>query len=246
VTNDYPCDESSTMIVLPVLNERLNLEILLPEIILRYPKIKLGIIDDNSFDGTDQFIEGMKKSNRNIHYIKRPAKLGIGDAHLAGISLALELGCEYVITMDADLTHRAEDIALFLSADYDFDLLVGSRYLISSNMFGWSPFRRFLTQAGHLATLVAFNSRLDMSSGMRRYRSSTLPLDLMKRNCPPDYAFFFVSALVYIKLKSKVGQVPLILNPRSSGESKMSLLLIGKGLSFLFLFATRIKKVSIK
>ena len=239
-------DESEVLLILPVLNERLNLEILLPRIIGMYPRLELVVIDDNSVDGTDEFMEALRKDNNNIHYIKRFSKLGIGDAHLAGISFAVELGCKYIVTMDADLTHRAEDIYHFLAADPDLDLVIGSRYLNNSNMFGWSLFRQILTRVGHFATTLAFKSRLDMSSGMRRYRTITLPLVHMKLNCPLDYAFFFVSTLVYNKLELKVGQIPLTLNSRNSGKSKMTFRLICRGLSLLILYATRVKKVSIR
>jgi dolichol-phosphate mannosyltransferase len=237
--------QSGVLLVLPVLNERLNLEVLIPRLRSNYPDITILIVDDNSADGTVDFISKQQAVTNKIHYIRRLEKRGIGDAHLTGISQGINAAFEFIITMDADLTHRVEDIHLFLGAGREFDLVIGSRYLNDSNMLGWSVFRRLLTKGGHLATWLAFRSKLDMSSGMRRYRTDRLPINLMERNCPPDYAFFFVSAVLFKALGRQIAQVPIVLNSRNSGHSKMSPVLVWKGLSLLLLFGLRIKRLKI-
>jgi dolichol-phosphate mannosyltransferase len=237
--------QSGVLLILPVLNERLNLEVLIPRLQSNFPDINILIVDDNSSDGTVDFVSELQATTSKIHYIRRLDKRGIGDAHLAGISQGIKDDFDFIITMDADLTHRVEDIDLFMGAGPEFDLVIGSRYLNDSNMLGWSIFRRLLTKGGHLATWVAFQSKLDMSSGMRRYRTDRLPLNLMERNCPPDYAFFFVSAVLFKALRREITQVPIVLNSRNSGHSKMSPVLVWKGLSLLFLFGLRIKRIKI-
>lgn len=95
-----------TLLVLPVLNEKLNLEILLPHLISLNPLLSIVIVDDNSIDGTEDYLDKLRSSCPNVFYLRRKEKLGIGDAHLTGISFGIEKGFRYVITMDADLTHR--------------------------------------------------------------------------------------------------------------------------------------------
>ena len=237
--------QSGVLLILPVLNERLNLEVLIPRLRSNYPDLTILIIDDNSTDGTVDFVSELQAAASNIRYIRRLEKHGIGDAHLTGISQGVKGGFDFIITMDADLTHRVEDIDLFMGAGREFDLVIGSRYLNDSNMIGWSVFRRLLTKGGHLATWLAFQSKLDMSSGMRRYRTDRLPINLMEKNCPPDYAFFFVSAVLFKALRREIVQVPIVLNSRNSGHSKMSPILVWKGLSLLLLFGLRIKRLKL-
>jgi len=236
---------SRNLLVLPVLNEMENLQILLPRIRDLFPGLAVLIIDDNSQDGTDKYLDELISSGNPIKYLRRPKKNGIGNAHLDGLSYGIEFQFDYVITMDADLTHRPEDLIKFLDMKDSPDLLIGSRYLDGSNMVGWSIFRRVLTSVGHFVTYLAFARDWDMSSGMRKYRTSRIPIDYLRLNCPPDYAYFFTSAITYKKLSLSVTQIPIQLDRRHSGESKMSFDLMYRGIKLLFLYAFRFKKIRV-
>lgn len=231
------------LLVLPVLNELKNLEILLPKIWLVYPELAIVIIDDNSLDQTEEYIKHLQISGHPISHIRRPKKMGIGRAHLDGLLYGIRHQYEYIITMDADLTHRPEDLASFIGFGGTSDLLIGSRYLDESNMVGWSVFRRLLTKVGHLVTFISFRQNWDMSSGMRMYKTKTIPINILEVNCPPDYAFFFVSAIAYQKVGLEVSQLPIQLEKRNAGKSKMNLSLIVKGIVLLMLHSLRIKRI---
>ena len=64
------------LIVLPVINEKQNLEKMLPPL-LDYLKGRGGIlcIDDNSKDGTDKMFAELCKKNKNVHYIRNPKRI---------------------------------------------------------------------------------------------------------------------------------------------------------------------------
>ena len=243
MSSNFLIDPIKVIVVLPVLNERPNLEFLISGIFDMYPGISIVVIDDNSIDGTRNYLEQLLEVYPKLNYIWRADRLGIGNAHLAGISHAISTKFEYAITMDADLTHRIEDLSLFLGVNPSADLIIGSRYLSDTNMVGWSLFRRILTNGGHIATYLAFGSDLDMSSGMRRYLTRTIPANSLQENCPNDYAYFFVSAVLYKRLNLHVDQVSIMLNSRNLGKSKMSLKLMIKGMATLFMYASRIKRL---
>jgi dolichol-phosphate mannosyltransferase len=235
----------SYLLVLPVLNELKNLEILLPRIWSIYPSIEILVVDDNSQDGTQEYLESVITSGRLLFYIRRPRKLGIGSAHLAGLEYAISKNYEYVITMDADLTHRPEDLRKFVGAKVHSDLIIGSRYLDDSNMSGWSISRKVLTKFGHFVTLIAFLEKWDMSSGMRMYKTEKIPFRILASNCPNDYAYFFTSAITYRKLLMSVEQVPIQLDQRFAGKSKMTFSLMFVGIKLLALYALRLKRIQI-
>jgi dolichol-phosphate mannosyltransferase len=233
----------SYVIVLPVLNEVKNLEILLPKIWQILPTVEILVVDDNSQDGTQEYLDSVITSGKKLHHMRRLRKLGIGSAHLAGLEYAISKNYDFVITMDADLTHRPEDLKKFLGAGNGADLLIGSRYLDDSNMLGWSLLRKVLTRLGHFVTLIAFLKNWDMSSGMRMYRTDKIPFSILCSNCPNDYAYFFTSAITYKKLLLKVDQVSIQLDQRNAGKSKMTFALMFRGVTLLALYALRLKRI---
>ena len=228
-------------LILPTLNEKANLEHLLPSI-LEIQEISIVIIvDDNSTDGSKEYFEELQDGR--VIVINRPSRLGIGSAHLDGLIKAKAMGADLIITMDADGTHRIEDLKKLLEMRGDRDLVIGSRYEEGGEILGWGLFRYVLTKVGHLATSVFFNSDLDMSSGMRAYKASAIPFDSLQINCDSDYSFFFVSLLVYRNKKLRITQVPIELNNRISGKSKMIPVLMLRGVYTLFLYGVRIRKI---
>ena len=160
-----------------------------------------------------------------------------------GMRLALSHPVRFILTMDSDLTHRLEDVMSLYEARDSGDVVIGSRYLPSSAINDWSLFRRFLTNSGHLVTRLFFGSSYDMSSGLRIYKADMLPFKRLQEVCPQNYAFFFVSVLVFRKLRLRIEQVPVILESRASGGSKMSIKLMVKGVGLLILYGFRVRRV---
>lgn len=232
-------------VALPTVNELRNLQILIPQIRQIFKDGCILIIDDNSTDGTREYLELLKITDQGILTIYRSKRLGIGSAHMAAMNFAIDSNCQFLITMDADLTHDPFDALLLLDALQESDFVVGSRYLGKSDIQGWSKFRLLLTHSGHIMTQIFFRSDLDMSSGLRAYRVSKLPIEALRRNCPQNYEFFFISALVFIKSSLKICQVRVQLSKRGGGKSKMSWKMMLKGISQLFYYSFRIKRITL-
>ena len=231
-------------VILPTLNEKNNLEKLIPRIVEVKEITFVVIVDDASTDGSEEYFQSIV--SEKIHVIRRPARLGIGSAHLDGLEYVKVVGGDIAITMDADGTHRIEDLVQMIHYGNDFDVLIGSRYITGGEIKGWSLFRNVLARLGHVATYSFFGSSLDMSSGMRAYKIEKLPLSILKINCPSDYSFFFVSLLVLSKFNLKIKQIPISLSPRLNGKSKMSPFLMFRGVTTLFLFGLRLQKIRFK
>ena len=72
------------VIIIPTLNEKDNIEILVNK--LKSTNIELDIlfVDDNSTDGSQEIIRNLSKDNQNINCIFRPIRMGIGSAHKDG------------------------------------------------------------------------------------------------------------------------------------------------------------------
>ena len=82
-----------------------------------------------------------------------------------------------------------------------------------------------------------------MSSGMRAYKSLSIPFERLKTNCSYDYSFFFISLLVYRDASLQIEQIPIKLSIRQNGSSKMVPTLMLRGVCMLFLYGTKIKKL---
>jgi dolichol-phosphate mannosyltransferase len=232
-------------IILPTINECENLKILYPSLRAAFPAAKILVIDDGSTDGTLAYLDQIERNDENLSSFQRGMRFGIGSAHLEGMRNAILQDLTYVLTMDADGTHSVEDAQKLFSSRHASNLIIGSRYLKGASIRGWSLFRILLTYGGHFVTTLAFFSRLDMSSGLRLYRTDEIPLSNLQKNCPPNYEFFFASILVYKKIGLQIHQVPIRLEARGSGESKMTFGLMRRGVYRLFLYTTRIKRIKL-
>lgn len=233
------------LIALPTVNEYQNIRILIPKLRELYQDAVILVIDDNSNDETRTYLENLKIIDENIKTIYRTQRLGIGSAHIAAMNFAVESKTKYLITMDADLTHNPFDVLKLINAIQDNDVVFGSRYLGSRDIRGWSKFRLILTHMGHKMTEFFFKSELDMSSGLRAYRVAKIPIEAIERNCPQNYEFFFISALVFREVGIQIGQVRVQLTRRGDGKSKMSLKLMSRGVRQLLVFGFRFKRIQL-
>ena len=236
---------SSLAVLLPTLNEYENLRILYPQIRAALPSATIIVVDDNSVDETRCYLSKMQNTDPKLHTILRPHRMGIGSAHMDGLRFAVAHNIDFVLTMDADQTHRLEDALTLVDEIKDHDLVIGSRYIQSRSIKGWSLPRLMLTHMGHFATSIFFRSDLDMSSGLRIYRARTIPIENMEKNCASDYEYFFTSAILYLKLRLRVSQVAVELNSRGFGKSKMTFSLMRRGTTRLFLYGLRLKRIEL-
>lgn len=238
-------NQKTLCIALPTVNEVENLKILLPELFFIFPEADILIIDDASSDGTQEYLNQLMMENSRIKLVYRSTRLGIGSAHLFAMTYAYAQHYEFLITMDADLTHDSLDASQLFNLITVSDFVIGSRYLGKNDIEGWSKFRLFLTHGGHIITRVLFSSKLDMSSGLRAYRVNKIPIRSISLNCPPNYEFFFISTLVFLRTDCDIKQIRVKLTKRGSGKSKMTFRLMLRGVGQLLLYGLRIKKLKL-
>ena len=111
-------------IVIPAIDERENLELLIPALwdVLNSVGVTAEIIlvDGGSTDGTEQAAQ-----SRGARVV-RQAERGYGGALLAGFAAT---GAPFIVTMDADLSHRPSFIAEMWKNRLNAHVLIGSRYI---------------------------------------------------------------------------------------------------------------------
>lgn len=210
-------------IILPTYNEKENLKVLLPELFRVFSKHKLNadvlVIDDNSQDGTVDFIEKMEQKHP-VKLIKRDGKIGIGSAYIRGFKESLNDGKEIIFEMDADLSHSPEYIVQFIKKiDEGFDLVIGER----KKIVGWNFYRKMISFGGNfIGRNLAGIKIKDLTTGYRAYRSNLLDsisLDKIESN---GYAFQLETLFRSLSNGFKVGSVPIVFYDRQKGKSKLS------------------------
>src|SRR5690606_35110874 len=117
-----------TLIIIPTYNEIDSLPRQVDGVRAADPSVDILVVDDNSPDGTGEWADARAAADAQVHVMHRPGKEGLGAAYRAGFAWALERGYERIVEMDADGSHRAEDLPLLLADGGEHDLVIGSRW----------------------------------------------------------------------------------------------------------------------
>ena len=220
----------SVAVVVPTYNEAENLPVLVRRLFaLNIPNPRLIVVDDGSPDGTGEVATKLAQQfGGRLEVIQRGRKLGLGTAYVAGFSRALSEGADYVLQMDADLSHTPEYIPELLKELKDADVVVGSRYVPGGGVDEtWGLRRRLLSSVGNLGIRVIAGLRVrDATSGFKAFRGSVLSsLDLTRFRCK-GFAFQAELAHACQRRGYEVVEHPIVFASRAKGRSKMSLAIV--------------------
>ena len=225
--------KNELLIMIPTYNEVENAPRILKEIIALGISADILFIDDNSPDGTASEIEKLLPDFTNLSLIRREGKLGIGSAHLTGISYAYEKGYRRLLTMDCDFTHDPKDIPRLLDALAGYDLALGSRYMSKGSLSEWNPFRKMITLFAHFLTETLLGLKEDASGAFRVYDLDKIPLPTFQIVTARSYSFFFESLFILRQNEFRANQISIHLSARTYGSSKMSVNEAARSLRFL-------------
>ncbi len=206
-------------VIIPAWNERANLELLLPALRDTLASVadrwEILIVDGGSTDGTAEAAR-----QRGATVIPQ-AERGYGGALLAGFAAAR---ASYVITMDADLSHRPVFIEEFWRLRHEAEALIASRY-VPGGRADMSGSRRILSHLLNRAYARALSLDVrDLSSGFRMYRSDVL------REIRLEARDFDVLEEILIRVHGegwRIREVPFHYTARGSGRSHARLFAFG-------------------
>ncbi|NUQ80924.1 MAG: polyprenol monophosphomannose synthase [Bacteroidetes bacterium] len=211
------------LVIVPTYNEVENIDRLLSRIRAQEVPVDILFIDDNSKDGTSEKIKAHMAADPHIAILERPGKMGLGTAYVAGFKYALERSYQYIMEMDADLSHDPGEIPRFLQAAQEADIVLGSRYITGVNVINW-PLKRLILSYGAnvYAGLVLGTKIKDMTGGFKMFRREvleSLDLDRLKSN---GYSFQIETTYRALCKGFKVREISIIFYDRTAGSSKMS------------------------
>lgn len=217
--------EAKVLVVIPTYDERENLPRIVPQVLERDPRLEILVVDDNSPDGTGAVAEELAEAHApRVHVLHRRAKEGLGKAYIAGFSWGLERGYGRLMEMDADLSHRPEDLPLLLAASEEHPVVVGSRYVDGRvNVVNWPISRLLISLFGSAyARAITGLPVRDATGGFNLFRREVLEAVDLSSIEANGYAFQIELKLRAWRKGFTPHEVPIVFVERDTGESKMS------------------------
>lgn len=219
-TEQVPRAKTDMSVLIPALNEGPNLAILLPwlkrileelhlcyELIVITAQGDLGTIEAASAAGARVLLQISK---------------GYGGALIDGVRASHG---EYILTLDADLSHRPDFVREMWNSRHTAEITIASRY-VPGGTATMPKYRLYLSQVLNLVFRRGLSMPLrDLSSGFRLYRRSVFAPDTLNGR---DF-----DLLQEILVKAycegwKVQEVPFDYMPREHGSSSARLTRLGK------------------
>ena len=213
-----------TLISLATYNERENLPILVEEIFWFAPDVDILVVDDNSPDGTGDWVAEQMVHEPRLRLIRRSGKLGLGTATLAAMRYAIENDYAFLLNMDADLSHSPKYLAAIRAkADEGFDVVIGSRYISGGGIEGWPFLRRMMSRGiNFYAKLLLGLKTKDNSGSFRSYRTAILKKLDPEKIISQGYSFLEEVLFRLRQAGATFAEVPIVFTDRRYGTSKIN------------------------
>jgi dolichol-phosphate mannosyltransferase len=212
------------LIIVPTFNEAASVAELVTAVVRTLPEAEVLVVDDASPDGTADIVEHLAANGVRVHLLRRPRKLGLGSAYVAGFGWGLARAYQRFFEMDADFSHDPRYLPAFLAAfDAGADVVVGSRNMTGGRVEGWGPLRHLISKGGSWYSRLLLGVQVrDMTSGFKAYSRRALERIDVASVMSNGYAFQIETTYRALRAGMNVVEVPIVFVDRRVGQSKMA------------------------
>lgn len=181
------------------------------------------IVDTVSKDNTLILSQVLSQKDARFITIWAPENTNVVDAYLRGYKEALQHNHDYIIEMDAGLSHDPNTLPLFLEAlEEGYDCAFGSRFCQGGSISDSTWKRICLSKGGTLlSNLLLGTSMSDMTSGYQGFRASVvkqfLEYPLLSK------AHFYQTELRYLLRGKRYVEIPIQYRAPSPSVSKKAI-----------------------
>src|SRR5215813_5198309 len=219
------------VIIIPTYNERENIGVLLNALNAEFRSIQhdmhVLVVDDGSPDGTAEAVLEYVKNNSNFHLITGTKK-GLGNAYIRGMRHAIDqLNADAVFEMDADLSHKPEDVRRMVEClDQGYDFVIGSRHIKGGTIpKNWGIHRRLNSFYGNFVAryVAGIYSVRDCTAGFRAIRIDLLRKIDLASIAVQGYIFQVVLLNKAVVNGARIKEIPVDFIDRTRGISKLGL-----------------------
>ena len=233
------------VIIIPTYNEKENIEKMIRTLRSLEGDYHVLVIDDGSPDGTASIVRSLQAEfPESLHMIERSGTLGLGTAYLTGFRWALEQGYDYIFEMDADFSHKPDDVPRLYAAcaEGGADLAIGSRYCNGISVINWPIGRVIMSYYASAYVRTVLRMKVyDTTAGFKCYSRKVLEAIDFDRIKMHGYGFQIEMKYNAYKLGFKITEVPIIFEDRKEGTSKMSSGIFGE--AFWGVLMLRFRKI---
>jgi dolichol-phosphate mannosyltransferase len=208
-------DKPELSLVMPAYNEEKNIRLVIEraddvarQMGLRY---ELIVVDDGSVDNTKVEVEGCARINGHVKVASYNNNVGKGFALRTGFSLAVG---DLVIFMDSDADIDPKQVAYYINALKDADVVVASKWHPQSKLD--TPLTRRILSRGFnaLVKLLVGLRFSDTQTGLKAIRREALA-GVFPRLTVKRYAFDVELLALANLLRLKVVELPINIRLRS-------------------------------
>ncbi|MBL0047338.1 MAG: glycosyltransferase [Bacteroidetes bacterium] len=194
-------------------NEERDFDVFITELKKVFDRLQSGkaylVVDNASKDRTLQLCQNLSREDNRFETVWAPENKNVVDAYIRGYREAYKNKHEFIIEMDAGMSHDPNSIPMFLRVlNEGNECAFGSRFMNGGSM-GDSPFtRRTLSKMGTVLSNILLGTKLyDMTSGFQGFHAKVvgelLNYQLLSK------AHFYQTEVRYLMRKKRFAEVPI-------------------------------------
>ena len=215
------------IVIIPTYNEIENIEMIIEKIFALKLPLEILVVDDNSPDKTYEKVQELIDLTYpdRLHLIVREKKEGLGKAYISGFKWALanEKRYDFIIEMDADLSHNPKYLPRFVEEIENYDLIIGSRYVDGGGATNWPLFRKAISYGGSFySRMILGVTIMDITGGFKCFRREVLEAINLDNVITTGYAFQIEMNYKATLKNFRIKEVPIVFEERIAGKSKMT------------------------
>jgi dolichol-phosphate mannosyltransferase len=180
------------------------------------------VVDNVSKDRTLELCADLSLKDKRFETVFEPANRNVVDAYIKGYKVAYEQGHDFIIEMDAGLSHDPAAIPIFLEVlTQGYECAFGSRFIKGGSLKDSSLYRRFLSGFGTILSNVLLGTKMkDMTSGYQGFHRDIV--GKMIAYSLKSQGHFYQTELRYLLRKKRYKEVPIHYKAPSPSVSRKS------------------------
>jgi len=181
------------------------------------------VVDKVSTDNTLELCRDLSSRDPRFKTVWSPENKNVVDAYIRGYKAALTDKHNYIIEMDAGLSHDPEALPVFLNTlNEGYECVFGSRFIKGGSIFDSTWKRTFLSRAGTILSNRLLGTKMyDMTSGYQGFHACIaekfVSYNLLSK------AHFYQTELRYLLRKTNYTEIPIHYKAPSPSVSKRAI-----------------------
>jgi dolichol-phosphate mannosyltransferase len=205
--------DNNWAVIVPMANEEQEFDLLVNALKDALNRLRSGtvyfIIDKASKDRTLELSQALSQQDSRFITVFAPENKNVVDAYLRGYREAYNAGHEFIIEMDAGLSHDPRALPMFLRVlNEGNECAFGSRFINGGSTADSAWKRRFLSKFGTILSTIFLGTKMkDMTSGYQGFHRSIVEKFLAYPL--KSKAHFYQTELRYLLRYSRYMEVPI-------------------------------------